>query len=255
MISNPYAVLVGFYETIGMHNFTQEITPLMIDYLQQQDWLGRRVIDLGCGTGAAIRWLANRGYATTGVDLSREMIDTARRSLATSGLSLNWEQMDIRQLDARIGASDLALALDVLNELPSLRDLEQTFAAVLKILEPGKMFAFDMHTIQGLSRAAIQKDFVSYDDGALTVAQTYDYDHDRQILHVRYRIFGREGDLWRRTETRRTLRGYPVQAILTLLQRTGYDVIQPLTTDLQPFDVGVANADRVLFFARKAATR
>lgn len=255
MISNPYAVLVGFYETVGMHNFAREITPRLIDYIQQQDWVGRRVLDLGCGTGAAIRWLANRGYATTGVDSSREMVEAARRSLATSGLSLTWENADIRALEARADTADLVIAFDVLNELASLRDLEQTFAAVLQIMEPGKLLVFDMHTIQGLSDRGRDADQVTYDDGLLTLIESHDYDHDRQVLHVRYRIFQREGDMWRRTETRRTLRGYPVQAIITLLQRTGYEVLQPLTLDFAPLDVGVTSADRVLFLARRPIGR
>jgi predicted TPR repeat methyltransferase len=251
MISNPYAVLVGFYETVGMHDFARELTPRLIDYLQQQDWVGRHVLDLGCGTGASIRWLANRGYTTTGVDSSREMVEAARRSLATSGLSLTWEQLDIRALDSRVAAVDLAIALDVLNELASLRDLEHTFAAVLQVLEPGKVFAFDMHTIQGLSERGQTTDRITYDDGALTLVESQDYDHDRQILHVRYRVFQREGEMWRRTETRRTLRGYPVQAILTLLQRTGYDVLQPIRLNFEPLDSGVVSAERVLFLARR----
>ncbi len=255
MVSNPYAVLVGLYETVGMHDFARELTPRLIDYLQGQDWLGRRVIDLGCGTGASIRWLANRGYATTGVDVSQEMLDFARGSLATSGLSLTWQQLDIRTLASRFDPVDLALALNVLNELSSLRDLEQTFAAVLQVLEPGKLFVFDMHTIHGLSERGRLVDRVAYDDGALLLIETHDYDHDRQVLHMRSRVFERDGDMWRRTETRRTLRGYPVQAILTLLQRIGYDVLQPITTDLQPVDVGVTNADRVLFLARRPAAR
>lgn len=255
MISNPYGVLVGFYETAGMHNFARELTPRLIDYLQEQDWVGRRVLDLGCGTGASIRWLANRGYATIGVDSSREMVEAARRSLATSGLSLTWEHLDIRALDSHIDAIDLAIALDVLNELSSLRDLEQTFAAVLKVLEPDKIFAFDMHTIQGLTERGRNTDRVAYEDGTLTLIESHDYDHDRQILHVRYRVFQRDGDMWRRTETRRTLRGYPVQAIITLLQRTGYDVLQPLKLNFEPLDIGVANADRVLFLARRPVGR
>jgi SAM-dependent methyltransferase len=253
MISNPYAVLVGLYETVGMHDFSREITPRLVDYLQQQDWVGRRVLDLGCGTGASIRWLANRGYATTGVDSSREMVEAARRSLATSGLSLTWEQTDIRTLDAHIDNADLVIAFDVLNELASLRDLEQTFASVLKVIEPGKLLVFDMHTIQGLTERGRDADHVAYDDGLLTLIESYDYDHDRQVLHVRYRIFQREDEVWRRAETRRTLRGYPVQAIITLLQRTGYDVLQPLTLDFAPLEIGVMSADRVLFLARRPA--
>lgn len=255
MITNPYSVLAGLYETAEMHAFARDFTPLIIDYLQQQDWVGRTIVDLGCGTGASIRWLANRGYTTTGVDTSREMVDAARRSLATSGLSLTWENRDIRTIDEQIGTYDLAIAFDVINELASLRDLEQTFAAVLRILEPGKPFVFDVHTIQGLTRRSVTRDEILRDADDLMLVVTNDYDYDRQVLHVRYRAFQHEGEHWRRSETRRTLRGYPLQAIITLLQRTGYDVLQPLRLSLEPLELATADADRVLFMARKPAER
>lgn len=41
---------------------------------------GRRVIDLGCGTGLFTRALASRGAAVTGIDPSEDLLDIARKS-------------------------------------------------------------------------------------------------------------------------------------------------------------------------------
>ncbi len=60
---------------------------------------GGRVLDLGCGAGEPIaRWLIDRGYNLTGVDISTEMLDIARA---------RWPQGDWRQANMR------TLALDV----------------------------------------------------------------------------------------------------------------------------------------------
>jgi SAM-dependent methyltransferase len=234
-----------------MNAFARALTPRLIEYAQQQDWVGRRVADLGCGTGAATQWLANHGYTITAIDQDGDMLEAARRALPTTGLSLEYVQRDIRTLDADAGQFDLALCLDVMNEQGSLRDLEQALLAVAKLLDDGKLFIFDLHTIQGLSTSTARPEQVIYDADDLMVILHRLYDHDRQILHLRYTIFQRVNGGWRRAESRRTLRGYPVQAMATLLQRTGYDVAALMTPDFAPHEPGVTSAEHVIFVARK----
>src|SRR5690349_24613522 len=43
---------------------------------------GRDVVELGCGTGYVSAWLARRGARPTGVDLSENQLETARRKQA-----------------------------------------------------------------------------------------------------------------------------------------------------------------------------
>ena len=250
MTTTPFAQLAPIYDRVGMSRFAEVMTPRLIEYAQQQDWLGRRIIDLGCGTGVTTRWLANRGYAITAVDQSAEMLEAARKALPSEGLSLTWQQRDIRALDESLGQFDLAFAFDVMNELASLRELEQTFAAVIQILDAGKLFIFDMHTIQGLTETGEQGEQLLYEDAQLLVVIQHSFDYDRQITHSQHRIFQREGELWRRSDARRTLRGYPIQAMATLLQRTGFEVAAMLTLDLEQYHVGDSSA-RVIFIARK----
>ena len=73
-MSDDYAVLASIYETLGMANFAETLTPRLLDYAQSHDWIGRRAVDLGCGTGASVRWFANHGYNITGIDLSPSML-------------------------------------------------------------------------------------------------------------------------------------------------------------------------------------
>jgi SAM-dependent methyltransferase len=251
MISSPYAVLAPIYDAIGMSRFAESIISSLTQYAQQQDWVGRRVIDLGCGTGAATRWLANHGYAITAVDKSPEMLDAARRALPSSGLSLTWELRDMRALDESIGSFDLALALDVFNELSSLNDLEQAFKVVLRLLEPGKLFLFDMHTIRGYVQQGIDELELVHEDNRLLTLAEHRYDYDRQICQTKYRLFQRDGDTWRRSEATRTLRAYPIQAMASLLQRVGFDSITMLTQEFNPLPAGEHGESRVLFYARK----
>jgi len=47
---------------------------------------GDRILDLGCGTGEDAIWLAEQGIEVTAVDISREMLEAARRKAEAAGL-------------------------------------------------------------------------------------------------------------------------------------------------------------------------
>jgi len=77
-----------------------------------------RVLDIGCGIGRWSRLLAQRGAQVTGIDLSRTMIDEARRRAQHEGLTDRCRFMvqDTATLDA--GASfDLVLGVTVLQHI------------------------------------------------------------------------------------------------------------------------------------------
>lgn len=247
-----YAVLAPIYNEIGMARFAEVMTPRLIEYAQQRDWLGRRILDLGCGTGASFQWLSRYGYMMTGVDNSQEMLDVARQSLDKPGLSFKWQERDIRELDESIGTMDMALALDVMNEMDTLRDLETVFKGVNRALGSNKLFIFDMYTIEGLTQAGLSSDSIVHDDKtALTVFAHNEYDYERQMQTRQYTIFQHDGDAWRRREATRILRAFPVQAVATLLQRSGYSIMSVLNLNFETFEPGVSRAPRVIFIAEK----
>ncbi|MCA9904316.1 MAG: class I SAM-dependent methyltransferase [Anaerolineae bacterium] len=250
-MTNYYSLLAPIYERIGLADFAAEMTPQIIQYAQQHDWTGRSIADLGCGTGAASRWLTNHGYVTTAIDHSEEMLATARRLQPTGGLSLSYEKRDLRELANYHGSFDLVLAFDVINECSSLRELEPVFQGISTILEPGKLFVFDVYTIQGLTKHGAHPERLIFEDPSLMVMTRTDYDYDRQICAINYLAFHRDGELWRRFDCERVLRGYPIQALATLLQRTGFTVNTMMTPDFGPYELGRTQSDRVLFLANK----
>jgi SAM-dependent methyltransferase len=63
--------------------------------------LPKRALDLGTGTGTLARGLARRGWSVTGLDISADMLDAARRLDAAAGFS-------VRYLRARSEATGLA---------------------------------------------------------------------------------------------------------------------------------------------------
>ena len=54
-----------------------------------------RALDVACGAGRNALYLAERGYAVTGVDISAEALSRARRSARTRGLEVEWIERDL----------------------------------------------------------------------------------------------------------------------------------------------------------------
>jgi 2-polyprenyl-3-methyl-5-hydroxy-6-metoxy-1,4-benzoquinol methylase len=253
-----YATLAPIYDTLGMAAQSEALIPGLLDFAQRNEWMGRRVLDLGCGTGAALIWLARRGYVVAGLDTSAEMLRVAQARAEAASLntvSAQFRQGDIRRLDGGV-EYDLALALNVLNEMESLRDVEAVFMGAHKSLAEGRMFIFSVETLEGLAAAAVGHDAeqILFDDHAsLTVAARAHYDYERQALTRSYLIFRRDGgvvggssDGWTRYDTQVVARGYPITALASLAGRCGFDVLAALTPELTLYEPGASA--RQLFF-------
>jgi SAM-dependent methyltransferase len=251
-VPGDYAVLAPIYDISGMSDYARRMTPHLMDYAQQIDWLGRRILVLGCGTGASIEYLSNYPYAITGIDNSPEMLNLAREKLNDPGLSIKWQQQDIRELEAQVTTVDLVLALNVFNEMNSLRDLETAFGGVNRALDKGKLFLFDMMTVQGLTEDGLAGNQLLHNDPQnLSVFTINDYDYERQMQSIQYLVFRQQGVLWERTEAKRILRAFPTQAVASLLQRAGFNMRAILTADLEVYEPSVSRAKRVVFVAEK----
>lgn len=251
-MSADYDTLAPIYNTIGMAAFAGNMAPRLIEYAQSQhEWMGRRILDLGCGTGVIFPDLINYGYIINAIDRSPAMLDVARATLGSSASSVNLQVGDMRDLDPGLGPVDMVLGLDVLNEVNNLREIETTFQSVNRVLEPGKFFIFDLYTIQGLTERGLSREQILYNDDELVVFITNFYDYERQMNTRHFIIFQREGAAWVRREAQRTLRAFPTPAIASLLQRNGFNIRQVLNLRFEPFEPGISSTDRVIFLAEK----
>jgi SAM-dependent methyltransferase len=81
-----------------------------------------RALDLGCGTGTNVRYLAEHGWQATGVDFVPRAIDKARRRARglTYGARMNFLVGDVTKLERLPlpGPFDLALDMGCFHSLP-----------------------------------------------------------------------------------------------------------------------------------------
>jgi len=66
-----------------------------------------RALDVGCGEGADAIWLAEQGWAVTGIDISPTAIDRAATEAQSRGLTIDWGAADIVDDPPALGTFDL----------------------------------------------------------------------------------------------------------------------------------------------------
>jgi SAM-dependent methyltransferase len=71
---------------------------------------GSRILDVPCGSGRHTLALAARGHHVTGVDISREAIDHARRAAVEAGVDVELVVADMREIP-RDGSFDAAVCM------------------------------------------------------------------------------------------------------------------------------------------------
>jgi len=244
-----YTVLSQIYDELDMGQFGRESISRIVNYAQQNGWMGRTFLDVGCGTGASLEFFNQYSYIATAVDQSPQMLDIARSAYP----NVTFNEQDIRQLEG-LSQYDMVISLNVMNELDSLNDIRSAFGGIYETVKDGRLFVFDMYTIEGLVERFRRGDRLAYrdaDDSAM-VFSTNDFDYERQVHLRRYAIFKRaEGEFWQRGEANRILRGYPVQAIVALLQRTGFRLSSLLTDNFERYTPNDTRASRVIFVAQK----
>ncbi|MDN6122778.1 MAG: class I SAM-dependent methyltransferase [Brevibacterium sp.] len=91
-----------------------------------------RVLDVGCGEGADVIWLAEHGWEATGIDLSQTAVDRAAEAAAAKGVTASFEVADVSTWDPsgseagaehpRRGGYDLVVGCFLHTRLPDTRE-------------------------------------------------------------------------------------------------------------------------------------
>lgn len=82
---------------------------------------GRRIIDVGTGTGRGAFLLASAGAQVTGIDASEQMLAIARERAVATGAPIDFQVGDAHQIAFGARSFDLAVSLRVLMHTPRWR--------------------------------------------------------------------------------------------------------------------------------------
>jgi len=194
-----------------------EHTRAEVDFLARELGLasGAMVLDVPSGLGRHALELARRGMRLTGVDLSRESIEEARATAASSGVAAEFVRADMRDLPWE-GAFDAAYCFGNSFGYLGPEGTRAFLAAVSRTLKPGARFALDA----GMAAEAILphlKDREWMEFGDILFLEQNRYDSIESALETRY-TFVRGG----RSDTRVGVHSvFTVREIRSMLREAG----------------------------------
>jgi SAM-dependent methyltransferase len=140
-----YEAIAPVYDDFTSQNDYELWLGRLLPHLARRGLSGRRLLDVGCGTGKSFLPMLERGWKVTACDISASMVELARGKAGdAAGLSV----ADMRELPA-FGEFDLVWSLDdAVNYLLSVEELERALAGMRRNLAPGGLLMFDVNTLQ-----------------------------------------------------------------------------------------------------------
>lgn len=105
----------------------------------------KSVLDLACGTGSQVFWLANRGYEVIGSDINQNMLKIARSKAKKQKSAAKFIKGDMRTL--KTGKFDAVIT--IFNAIGHLtqRDFEKAMRNIYKNLNDNGLYVFDIFNL------------------------------------------------------------------------------------------------------------
>lgn len=146
-MSRVFDVYARYYDLLYRDKDYAAEAEYVVSLIRKHAPQAKRILELGCGTGAHAEQLARMGYIIHGVDLSEAMLARARARKASLppevAARLSFDLGDVRTVRTG-GIYDAVISLfHVMSYQTTNADLEAAFRTAATHLEPGGLFLFD----------------------------------------------------------------------------------------------------------------
>jgi ubiquinone/menaquinone biosynthesis C-methylase UbiE len=213
----------------------------------------RSVLDITCGTGSQVFWLAKRGFEVVGSDINARMLKIAKSKAKEEGLVISFLREDMRTIQA--GQFDAVIS--IFNAVGHLtkEDFERAMSNIYRNLKEGGVYIFDIFNL-----AYLQKD----DRITQLTIDWQKTSGNTKIREIQYSTIDCNGILAsyttsytqkgahapKITKSKQTLQIYTAQQLEKMLQRKRFKILQKCAVDGAPFSE--TETERMVIVAKKA---
>ena len=241
-----------FYDTLNEKN--SEIINRILENILKHHGI-KTVLDLTCGTGSQVFWLAKSGYHVTGSDINAPMLKIARDKAKKRKCAVQFFKGDMRT--ATIGKFDAVITIfNAIGHLTKL-DFEKTLQNVRNNLHDSGLYIFDIFNLSFLIKNNNITTLTI--DWHRTVGKT-------KIREIQYSTIDKDGILTsyttsytygntgkpRITKSTQTLQIYTAKQLQELLHKNGFKVLSQSNIDGSQFSS--TKSDRMLIVAKKQSS-
>lgn len=218
-VQGIYDAFADVYDYVTRRNDYDRWVGLYTDLIERHGAPGKRLLDIGAGTGQASIRLARAGYDVTAVDISPAML---RQAEAKPGAEdVRFVVADVRNLPD-LGTYDVAVTLgEPFIYLLDEQELSAALNGVSGLLRPGALFVFDLGTA-GFFQRYVTRVVVDEDGGEMTLIRGAVSERDpRGADYLLDRFTTDDGVTWRRSSQRHSFSYFPPDLVDRLLREAG----------------------------------
>jgi len=140
----------------GLPNVRREPSLLLVEAIANAK--PGAALDLGCGEGRNLLYLAEKGWTATGVDISEVAVEQAKEAAATRQLKANFLVSDLDQFD--LGESRWDLLSSIYMQDWHLKSKTNTFLRMKQALKPGGVVVIEgFGSPNALNLDALKREF------------------------------------------------------------------------------------------------
>ncbi len=245
-----YQQIPEYFDVHNVNEKTGAKNALIEKLLKEQQV--KTVLDMTCGTGSQVFYLAERGYEVVGSDLSPSLIKIARDKAKDAGKNITFIEGDMRTL--HVGKFDAVIT--IFNAIGHLtkKDFEQALKNIRANLSDGGVYVFDIFNLQ-----AIHDDMISdfsmetkHVVNGITIHNVQQSEIDRRngflTSHDHYTIFKKEGEPEILTNSF-SLQIYTAEELQAMLLTNGFEIIRQY--DMEGNDFVADSSLNILTVAKK----
>ncbi len=217
-----YEAIAPVYDDFTAHHDYELWLGSFLPKLRDHGLSGRRLLDVGCGTGKSFLPMLERGWQVTACDISPSMLGLAE---AKAGNAARLSVADMRELPV-FGEFDLVWALDdAINYLLSGEELGKALSGMRANLAPGGLLMFDVNTLQTYRTFFAEEQCVKRSGRRLLWrGQGLDDTAPGSISEARFEIEAEDGAADVETHVHRQ-RHFPESEVRELLEAAGLECL------------------------------
>lgn len=159
-----YADFADVYDELTQNVPYDEIADHYVKILGEMTG-GKRLLDVGCGTGNLTIRLKKAGFNVVGLDGSAQMLSSA----VSKDSGIFWVCQDMTEIELGEEFDAVISTLDSINHLESKAEIERCFCRINENLKTGGAFVFDVNTVYKHREILGNNTFVYDAEGAYCV--------------------------------------------------------------------------------------
>lgn len=232
-----YNVMPQYFDTHNIGDDTEAKNAVIENLLRNHNV--HNVLDVTCGTGSQVFYLAERGYNVVGADFSPELIKIAKQKAIAQHRDITFLDADMRSINA--GHFDAVISIfNAIGHL-SKEDFAQAVHAMYSNLYNHGIVLFDIFNLQAITEETVQRlsmDFTkTVGETSIRNQQSSTLDATKGLLtsYDHYTITT-PGKAEEKIDHHFTLQIYTATEIEDILQQQGFYNIQHYSLDGSAFD-------------------